>query len=612
MKSHVTALIALIAVVTLSDGSVICQASRIPVSVHARILELEDKRSLGNGELKALLDDPNPAIRQRAALAIGRIGDKASTADLNATLKSEKIASVRSMIAFGLGEIEDPAAIDTLLETLKNKSEAANVISRAAEALGKIAVRENDERRALISNALIESLPDPARRLTPVLHERALLVLTALMRLRSTVSVEPLTRWLASPDVEARAWAANALFRLRLDIKSAVPALTKAAGDRDWLVKSNAARALGTAGDASALDTLLTLLKDPDERVVINAVRGLAALKDTRALERLIDAGDQRIKQAESDPSRLNTLLEIATALGTFGDQRSLPLLTELRKLRGVGGEIEIETAVAKISEDAFLAGIDEGVGRLKEWKRAANVAQALGQLKSDKAKTKLSTLYSIYDQTGSDARAMPPILRAMNESKVSGFEEAFHKQLNSLDKETRSTAAQLLGQPPAARDPERKPLDVEYYQRVARAAQSVLYADLHTSKGLITIQLFTVDAPLTVENFATLTSYFEGSLFHRVVPTFVIQDGDRTGTGEGGPGYRIRCEVNLRPYLRGTVGMALSGKDTGGSQYFITHSPQPHLDGGYTVFGQVISGMDVVDRIVRGDEIRQVVVRRK
>lgn len=612
MKSHVTALIALIAVVTCSAGSVICQVSRIPVSVHARILELEDKRSLGNGELKALLDDPSPAIRERAALAIGRIGDKTSTADLLASLKSEKIASVRSMIAFGLGEIEDPAAIDTLIETLRNKSEGAGVISRAAEALGKIAVRENDERRALISSTLIETLPDQLRRLTPVLHERALLVLTALMRLRSAVSVEPLAKWLGSPDVEARASAANALFRLRLDIKSAVPALTKAAGDRDWLVKSNVSRALGTAGDVRALDTLLTLLKDRDERVVVNAVRGIAALKDTRGLEPLIDAGNQRVKLVESDPSRINTLIEIATALGTFGDQRGQPLLTELRKLRGVGGEIEIETAMARISEDAFLSGIDEDAGGLKEWKRAANVAQALGQLKSDKAKTRLSALYSTYDQTGGDARAMPAILRAMNETKVSGFEEAFRKQLNSRDKETRSTAAQLLGQPTAARDPERKPFDVEYYERVARAAQSALFADLHTSKGLIIIRLFPADAPLTVENFATLTSYFEGSTFHRVVPTFVIQDGDRTGTGEGGPGYRIRCEINLRPYLRGTVGMALSGKDTGGSQFFITHSPQPHLDGGYTVFGQVISGMQVVDRIVRGDEIRQVVVRRR
>ena len=89
------------------------------------------------------------------------------------------------------------------------------------------------------------------------------------------------------------------------------------------------------------------------------------------------------------------------------------------------------------------------------------------------------------------------------------------------------------------------------------------------------------------------------------MVPNFVMQDGDPLGNGSGGPGWSIRCEMNMVPFERGVVGMALSGKDTGGSQWFVTHSPQPHLDGGYTVFGRVNeTGMKVVDRIVRGDKI--------
>ncbi len=88
----------------------------------------------------------------------------------------------------------------------------------------------------------------------------------------------------------------------------------------------------------------------------------------------------------------------------------------------------------------------------------------------------------------------------------------------------------------------------------------------------------------------------------HRVVPNFVVQAGDPRGDGEGGPGYTLRDEINMLPYLRGTVGMALDGADTGGSQFFITHSPQPHLDGRYTVFGRVVAGMDVVDRLQQWD----------
>jgi len=94
-------------------------------------------------------------------------------------------------------------------------------------------------------------------------------------------------------------------------------------------------------------------------------------------------------------------------------------------------------------------------------------------------------------------------------------------------------------------------------------------------------------------------------------VPNFVIQDGDPRGDGNGGPAnHQIRCEINEVPYDRAVVGMALSGKDTGGSQWFVTHSPQPHLDGGYTVFGRVIAGMNVVDNIIRGDVIKSIVIR--
>ena len=115
------------------------------------------------------------------------------------------------------------------------------------------------------------------------------------------------------------------------------------------------------------------------------------------------------------------------------------------------------------------------------------------------------------------------------------------------------------------------------------------------------------LDAPLTVQNFMTLARRDTSTALHihRVVPNFVVQDGDPRGDGEGGPGYTIRDELNQRPYLRGTVGMALDWADTGGSQFFITHSPQPHLDARYTVFGHVVGGMDVVDRLDSGDVIR-------
>ncbi|MDH3529211.1 MAG: peptidylprolyl isomerase, partial [Acidobacteriota bacterium] len=145
-------------------------------------------------------------------------------------------------------------------------------------------------------------------------------------------------------------------------------------------------------------------------------------------------------------------------------------------------------------------------------------------------------------------------------------------------------------------------------YERAATRKKAA--AVLTTTKGEFRIEFFPQAAPLTVENFVNLakSGYFNGLAIHRVVPNFVVQDGDPRGDGSGGPGWHIRCEINEIGYERGSVGMALSGKDTGGSQWFVAHSPQPHLDGGYTVFGKVNEeNMLVVDRLARGDIIKKI-----
>lgn len=131
----------------------------------------------------------------------------------------------------------------------------------------------------------------------------------------------------------------------------------------------------------------------------------------------------------------------------------------------------------------------------------------------------------------------------------------------------------------------------------------------IETEKGDITLQLRPDMAPLTVSNFLYLTDrqFYHNMLVHRVVSDFVIQSGDPRGDGWGGPGYSIPCEYNMMHFERGTIGMATAGKDTGGSQFFICHSEQPHLDRRYTAFGKVIQGMDVVDQLEIDDQIIQI-----
>jgi peptidyl-prolyl cis-trans isomerase B (cyclophilin B) len=142
----------------------------------------------------------------------------------------------------------------------------------------------------------------------------------------------------------------------------------------------------------------------------------------------------------------------------------------------------------------------------------------------------------------------------------------------------------------------------------------------METARGTMEIDLYGDEAPNTVANFEKLANsgFYDGTKFHRVIPNFMIQGGDpysksgKGSVGTGGPGYTIKCEAssNTHKHAAGTLSMAHAGKDTGGSQFFICHSPQRHLDGVHTVFGQVTKGMDVVNTIKQNDELKSVRVR--
>lgn len=134
--------------------------------------------------------------------------------------------------------------------------------------------------------------------------------------------------------------------------------------------------------------------------------------------------------------------------------------------------------------------------------------------------------------------------------------------------------------------------------------------AIMETDKGTINLELFEQDAPNTVKNFVDLSEkgFYNGLTFHRVIPNFVIQGGCPQGTGTGGPGYTIKCEINPNKHVAGSLSMAHAGRDTGGSQFFICHSPQSHLDGKHTVFGKT-ENMDVVNAIRQGDKILSVTI---
>lgn len=674
-------------------GSFAVLAQSIPPGLHARILQLEDERNLNEGELAKLLKHASPKVRERAALAIGRIGDKRGTSALIELLQGEKDEQVRAMAAFALGEIEDAQAVPALLAFLEPGKYPLAGRARPAEALGKIAsAPANIELLGKttieqINSRLIEQLPDPNAALTVDKKLLASLTITALMRLRSAASVEPLTRQLKSGDADILAQAANALARIRQPIASAVPALLEALNDRDADVRANAARALGASKDARSVEPLIKLLEDKNNRVRANAIGALAAIGDGRAIEPLLLLG-QKLDAPPSIPDAANEVLlpALITALHALADDRALPFLRQLRQRGPYGAFPELEVAIARFGDrEFFQPSMDRLFPDYNDPERATNLAQGLGELQTEQSKEALLWMLGIQekkDASGEEASSIPAILRALAKHKPATMPFLLRTYLLHPDEIVRATAASLIAgttndhnfaalvggwlrsehdkgndaklailtalakyKTPQAvdavkaglidRDHLVRRLSVAllkqmeagdfsqaigivqtghnklFYQRVVARMNRKVTATIHTAKGAITMELFPQDAPITVDSFVALArkGYFNHLTFHRVVPNFVIQGGDPRGDGEGGPGYQIRCEVNQRPYGRGAVGMALSGKDTGGSQFFITHSPQPHLDGGYTVFGQVTRGMEVVDRIARGDRIEKIVI---
>jgi peptidyl-prolyl cis-trans isomerase B (cyclophilin B) len=143
---------------------------------------------------------------------------------------------------------------------------------------------------------------------------------------------------------------------------------------------------------------------------------------------------------------------------------------------------------------------------------------------------------------------------------------------------------------------------------------KKVYRVTIETNRGIIELELSPHHAPKTVNNFVFLVreGFYDGVIFHRVISDFVLQGGDPTGTGRGGPGYQFEDELKGNPlkHEQGAISMANSGPNTNGSQFFITHSPQPHLNGKHTVFGKVVNGQEVVDAIQQGDRMERVSVR--
>jgi cyclophilin family peptidyl-prolyl cis-trans isomerase/HEAT repeat protein len=637
-----------------------------------RILALEDRRTVGDGELQALLHDDDRGVRRRAALAAGRIADP-STVPALLGLMDDGEPEIRQMAAFALGLVGDRQAVPRLTAALADP--VTIVRARSAEALGRIGgpgAADAVARRAVAAtpqNADVLTIrgDDPGSPADPWIELR--LALFALARLKDARAAESVllrggrsrydwwaATWTAmriespslkpvllaaasSTDAVSRAFAARGLGALK-DAGS-VDLLLKLAGDPDRTVAVNALRALGAVGDARGVAAAAAALRSPDTLLVGEGLKALAALPPDRALRDrvvpLVGHAEAWVRAAalqalaRMDREDLALVLSgldpdpawmaragLAAGLGQAGDERGVALLFAMLKdddarvypavleaLVQARGPDAAETLAGYLQHPDFAvrAAAAKGLADLKSTGRSAALAAAYRASLAD------ADLDARLEQVGAlavqkDAAAREVLL------------EAARGDPSRVVRERAIAALSALGVQPPAPGPhaiDRPGFDYREamapYHPLTDVALYTPRAILHTRHGKIEIHLNVIEAPLTSASFMDLArrGFYDGLTFHRVVPGFVIQGGDPRGDGNGGPGYTLRCEIGQRPYGRGTVGMALSGKDTGGSQFFITHTPTPHLDGGYTVFGWVADGMDVVDRIRPGDTIDRV-----
>jgi cyclophilin family peptidyl-prolyl cis-trans isomerase/HEAT repeat protein len=644
------------------------------IEEEARVLALEDRREYDPAFVDAWIHHPNSLHRARIALALARIGShtfidangngerdpnerQAGVEDL-ARLAGDSDNAVRVTTAFALGQIGDVTATDTLL-LLAADGASADVAAEAVEALSKFAAKLP---LATYARFTADSQREGVR-------ARAI---RYLFRFKADDASAIAANALASSSPAIRQEAAYALARRAY--APARPRLELLVNDENLLTRAYVARALGGIAAPESLPVLIGALSDPHPWVRTNAVVAVAriATKTPAALDTPKSSQDAlRVLMLTEDPDP-GTRASSVESLGYYAARSELAR-KRLLEIAASGSRWERELAAGAIAkqfkDEKLLPANLTGWSKVRVLEAASPVsdrmrptylrdpeplvrASALSTIADDKVETNLPLIrpaledpdvivrgYAIdrYSKT-KDAKKLETLtaaeerarrdrqndarlaaIRGLAEIESPGRDQFLRNLLRDSDPVVRRVAADLIEQKLAKPRPQFTPLSIERpaaeYAQIAEWAKQPHTATIRMTRGKIEIALLTQDAPITTWNFARLARnhFFDNTSFMRVVPNFVIQGGDPRNDMEGGPGYSIRDEINLQKYTRAAVGMALSGPDTGGSQFFITHSAQPHLDGGYTIFGRVTEGMSgVVDQTERGDRVESIAIDHK
>ncbi len=626
-----------------------------------KIFNFQDQRNTDS--LVVYFDHKDPSYRYASAMAMGSVQDEKAIEDLGILLNDD-IEEVSIAAAYALGQTGGEKAEQFLISAFQKDdslSQSANFNKTVLEAVGKCA-------SAPLLNAL-STIKTYTRRDTALLEGQAWGIYR--FGLRNIVSKEGTERMIklvsenGYPE-SVRTIAANYLQRARnIKLDSlAAPLIIAMGRSDDPKTQMALAMALGKTKAPEALQTLKTRYNiSKDYRVKCNIIRAfnnfdyanvrelvLEALKNPNlnlaltASQYLIDKGDAReavdywkMAKDTSYPWQIRSSLYRAANkhLPPYFEVTKGKINIELRQIiLNSSNNYEKAAAIMALSEHGwnyrFIS--QQGLASSIPVVRTA-CADAISHIANypefskwfglghRKVKRDIAVFLQNAIKSG-DVGMMYVSAEVLSKKELefsslidsTQFLETALSGLNlPKDIETYNAVSKALnffkGIPTESKTPDyNNPIDWNLAKSISETTRAVIV----TAKGNVTIQFFQEQTPASVNNFVKLAKngFFDGKSFHRVVPNFVVQDGCPRGDGYGGANYSIRSELPMMYYDgEGYVGMASAGKDTEGTQWFITHSPTPHLDGRYTIFGKVVEGMNIVHNIGVGDIIDKIVI---
>ncbi|HTO93124.1 MAG TPA: peptidylprolyl isomerase [Bacteroidota bacterium] len=613
------------------------------------ILRLQDARAPFGARLAAYIADTDVAVRRRAALACGSLQDTAALPALVAALAGGDTPAADAA-AFAIGQtagfLPEPGRARLADNLIRRRVNSTRARGRLVEEIGKFCTAS--------SLSLLVSFCGA----TDTVHTAMAIARCAIRGVTDTAATSYLVG-IAREPASAPWQAVYALQRIgdSPGIRNSVKALFPLAHATDPRVRMNLAMLLGKlqGGDESGAVLIPLALRDPDWRVRVSALRAVALCSLTRraAVDALFARafGERMVNIAvaalsafppagftaeDTAGARVAAMLmrmsgncgghypwqlqsEAAAALSRIehrvpllradsGGRRRPELEAALLRAAGTSGDTaaaDIIRSCAGSDDPRIVCAALEALGALahRVGAQAADadsaVACAERALRSRDMAIVSTAAGVLADSLLRRTSSVAPLIAALRNLRAPEDVEAIQDVIDAL----RSiTGRDYSPEAPAAVP--RSPADAD--STIAGWTGSVVHLRLRTTRGDILIALDEDAAPFTVMSMLRLVraGFYNGLTFHRVVPNFVVQGGDPRGDGWGGPNYTLRSEFSPERYERGTVGIASAGKDTEGSQFFIAHSPQPHLDGRYTVVGKVLRGMDAVDRIRVADRI--------